>query len=172
MQNPPKCTLCGEETLNNNQDEAFPNHDRCVITLYRKMKRLHVIDVKRSNSGIGYMWKPTKAFQKIIDEKLNGVPDNPAANERERKDILILIGTLSAIKEYVPKKDIKPAEYLYLTAMVFVELMKNVHGNELPGDKSFLLKMKELSEQMSSFQLSEEMGQFVKSLKRQLDLVS
>jgi hypothetical protein len=168
----PKCALCQGEAVNTGANVSFPEHDGCVIALYRKMKRLRVIDVRTSDSGIGYMWKPAREFQKIIDESLRNVPDHPSEREKERRDLLVLLGTLDAIRRYLPNRDIKLAEYLYLAAMVYVELMRNLYGKEIPVDKSFFYKMTDLPKNLSSFQLNEKTVRFIETMKKQLDEVS
>jgi hypothetical protein len=159
-----KCALCGGETFMN--DPAWPNHHQCLYRFYEEMSQLGVILVKAAEIGAGFMWKPTTSLQKTIDRKIDEA--HRYFIQTIDDDLAILLGTASAVYEYVPQ-NIAIEKSLYLTGIIFEELMKNKYGQEPPADKTSVSKLKELAECLKSKTITKEITQFVDRLEKQLD---
>jgi hypothetical protein len=148
-----KCIYCNEEISKTDPCYGkFDMHANCIIQLQTEMEKSGLI---RVSDSCRMQYSLTRRFEKFLNRTMNHTRMHISHDETVDEDIVDLQGVLRAINDFckgvVPDKKI-----LLFSEIIFNGLMVEKYGSSLSNEKLFSSRIRELIEEVYSFETSEE----------------
>lgn len=158
-----KCRICGGAILP--EDPLYPKvHYRCANKVYKDLERFKIIRVIKQQGPL-IQGEIRSSFLNLLEEEMRGVQSHILTDETVDEDILKLYAVVNAVIKRIPKQTSQHRIGVYCES-VFNFLMMIKYGSPLPEDKKFHSRVKEVAEEIHTFEIDKGQFEFMKYIGR------